>query len=42
MDRKITDFMKGRYGIPDELYKFIFILYFALLIINIFIKIRIF
>ena len=27
MDRKIRDFMKGRYGIPDELYKFLFILY---------------
>ena len=26
MDRKIRDFMKGRYGIPDELYKFLFIL----------------
>lgn len=38
MDRKIRDFMKGIYGIPDELYKFLFILYFALLIINIFIK----
>ena len=27
MDRKIRDFMKGRYSIPDELYKFLFILY---------------
>jgi hypothetical protein len=37
---KIRNFMNGRYG-PDELYVYLFLIYIALLIINLFVRSRI-
>lgn len=37
MKNKITNFMKGRYGV-DNLYMFMFYIYFILLVVNIFFK----
>lgn len=38
---KVQKFMYGRYARPDELYKFLFLIYFILLIIDLFINSKI-